>query len=218
MTIKLVIFDVDGTILQSYSWQFIHEELGTWGVAKRFADQFLEGKITYEKWAELDAALWRGQTLERIREIIKKMPYTMGAKETIAAFKARGVKTYLLSAGLSQVAERVQDETETDGYMANTLLVRNGLLTGEVDVNVSFYGKDKLLPRILPEFHVALSECAAVGDDPTLVPLFRKVVLGIAFHPVNENVRKNAHVTIEEKDLRSILPYLTVTSKGTSSS
>lgn len=214
MSVKLVIFDVDGTILQSYSWKYIHQNLGTWNVARKHSDQFFNGQINYEEWARLDTALWKGLTIAKIRKIIEQMPYTKGAKETLAALKRRGIATYLLSAGLSQVAQRVQGETGTGGYSANTLEVEDGFLNGEVEVNVSFYGKDKHLHRILEEFNVSLSECAAVGDDVTLIPLFKKVGLAIAFNPVNEAVERNADVTIKEKDLRKILPYLLKTNKS----
>ena len=213
MAIRLVVFDIDGTILQNYSWQYIHQSLGTWKTAKGYADLFFENQITYEEWAKLDAALWKGQTLARITKIIKKMSYMKGAKETLATLKAKAIKIFLLSAGLSQVAQRIQKETETNGYAANRLVVRNGFLTGEVEVNVSFYDKDKLLPQILRKFNVTLGECAAVGDDLTLLPLFKKVALAIAFNPINETVERNAHITIRKKDLRNILPYLIETNE-----
>ena len=208
MTVKLVIFDVDGTILQSYSWRYIHENLGTWNEAKKYSDEFFRSQITYEEWARLDAALWKNQSLTRITEIISQMPYTKGAKKTLATLKRNGIKTYLLSAGLTQVAQRIQEETGINGYMANTLVVEDGCLTGEVEVNVSFHGKDKHLPSILRKFSATPDECAAVGDDPTLIPLFKKVTLAIAFNPTNETIEKNAHVTIKNEDLRRILPYI----------
>jgi len=136
------------------------------------------------------------------------MPYTVGAKETLAALKEKSIKTYLLSAGLSQVAQRVQEETGTNGYTANTLIVEGGVLTGEAEVNVAFYNKDKHLPQILQRFNVTQNECAAVGDDPTLIPLFKKVALAIAFNPISKAVERNAHITIKSKDLRKILPHL----------
>jgi phosphoserine phosphatase len=208
MSVKLVIFDVDGTILQSYSWQYIHQNLGTWNLAKKYSEEFFKNQITYEEWARLDTALWKGQTIAKIREIIETMPYTIGARKTLAILKRRGIGTYLLSAGLSQVAERIQKETRIDGYAANTLLVRDGILTGEVEVNVSFHSKDRNLPHILQRFNVTQNECAAVGDDVTLIPLFKKVGLAIAFNPVSKAVERNAHIIIKERNLRRILPYL----------
>jgi len=136
------------------------------------------------------------------------MPYTKGAKQTITTLKQKGIKTYLLSAGLSQVAERIQKETGVDGYTANTLMARDGYLTGEVELNVSFYNKDKHLPGILQKFNLTSKECVAVGDDSTLIPLFKRVGLAIAFNPSDKNVEEHANITIRSNDLRRILPYI----------
>lgn len=208
MTIKLVIFDIDGTILQTHSWQHIHKNLGTWSQAKRHHSQFFKNQITYKQWAQLDAALWKNQPLTKINQIINQMPYTKGAKQTLTTLKQKQVKTYLLSAGLTQVAERIQKETDTNGYTANNLIAKDGCLTGEVEVNVSFHSKDKHLPTILQKFNLASHECAAVGDDPTLIPLFKKVALAIAFNPTNKNIEKHANITIKSNDLRNILPHI----------
>jgi phosphoserine phosphatase len=208
MTVRLVIFDVDGTILQIYSWQYIHENLGTWLQAQTYYNQFFANHITYEEWARLDAALWKGESLDKISRIISQMPYTQGVKETFAILKQNGIKTYLLSAGLTQVTQRVQKDMGADGYTANTLRVKNGILTGEVEVNVSFHNKDMHLPRILRKFNLAAKDCAAVGDDPTLIPLFKKVGLAVAFNPVNKAVEKDAHVITRKNDLLEIIPHV----------
>ncbi len=208
MNIKLVIFDIDGTILQTYSWQYIHEKLGTWNQAKKHYNQFFQSQITYEQWAKLDAALWKKQPLAKIDQIISRMPYTKGARQTIITLKREGINMYLLSAGLTQVAERLRKETGVNDYVANTLIAKDGYLTGEVEVNVSFHNKDKHLPAILKKFSVIPEECAAVGDDSTLIPLFKRVALGIAFNPTDKNIEKHANISIESKDLRDILPHI----------
>jgi len=208
MAIKLVIFDIDGTILQTHSWQHIHKNLGTWSQAKKHQNQFFKNQITYKQWAQLDAALWKNQPLTKINQIINQMPYTRGAKQSLIILKQKQVKTYLLSAGLTQVAERIQKETYTEGYAANNLKTKDGYLTGEVEVNVSFHNKDKHLPVILQKFNLASQECAAVGDDPTLISLFKKVALAIGFNPTNKKIEKYANITIKSSDLRDVLPYI----------
>jgi 3-deoxy-D-manno-octulosonate 8-phosphate phosphatase KdsC-like HAD superfamily phosphatase len=47
-----------------------------------------------------------------------------------------------------------------------------------------------------------------VGDDPTLIPLFKKVALAIAFNPTDETITEHADVTIKGNDLRAILPHV----------
>ena len=206
--LKLVVFDVDGTLMNAHSWQFLHEALGTWDKGQRYFELFFEGSITYEDWARLDASLWRGLRLERVRRIINTMPYTYGAKETISILRERGFRVFLLSAGLSLVTERINEEIGVDGYLANDLIVRNGFLTGDVKVNVSFYNKDEVLNRLLPMWNLKMEDCVSVGDDPTLIPLFEKVGLSIAFNPVDENIERKADVVVKSRDLRHVLPYI----------
>jgi len=207
--LSLVVFDVDGTLMKVVSsWQFLHEQLGTWDRGKQYAEQFFRGAITYEDWARLDASLWRGLRLERVRRIVDSIPYTIGAQDVIAALRKKGFKVVLLSAGLSPVTERIEREIEVDGSLANELKVENGFLTGEVKVNVSVDNKDKVLLRMLKKFNLGMDECAAVGDDETLIPLFENVGLSIAFNPRSWVVEERADVVVKGDDLREVLPYL----------
>jgi len=206
--LKLVVFDVDGTLIRVHSWQFLHEALGTWDKGQKYVDLFFKKRITYDDWARLDASLWRNLPFERVERIISAMPYTEGAKETISVLRKKGFIVFLLSAGLSLVAERINGEIGVDEYLANELIVKNGFLSGEVKVNVSFYNKDDALNRMLPKWNLEMKDCVAVGDDPTLIPLFEKVGLSIAFNPVDESIEKHADVVVRSQDLRSILLYV----------
>jgi phosphoserine phosphatase len=205
----LVVFDVDGTLLKAVSsWQFLHERLGTWDRGKQYAEQFFREVITYEDWARLDASLWRGLKLESVRQIVDSIPYTNGAQDVIATLRRNGFKVVLLSAGLSLVTERIEREIRLDGSSANELKVENGLLTGEVKVNVSVDNKDTVLLRMLKKFNLGIDECAAVGDDETLIPLFEGVSLSIAFNPRSWVVEEKADIVVKSDDLREVLPYL----------
>ncbi len=207
--LKLVVFDVDGTLVKiASSWQFLHKKLGTWGKGKQHAKQFFRGAITYEDWARMDASLWKGVKIERIKQIVDMIPYATGAQEVIATLRRNGLKVILLSAGLSIVTKRVQREMRTDYDLANELKVEDGLITGDVEVNVSVYNKDKVLQSILKKFGLRMDECAAVGDDETLIPLFKRVGLSVAFNARSEAVKNKADFVVEGSDLQKVLPLL----------
>jgi len=207
--LRLIIFDVDGTLIPvRSSWQYLHKKLGTWNRGRKYAQLFFEGRISYEDWARLDASLWRGIPIARVRQIVRRIPYVRGAPSTIRVLKERGYRIVLLSAGLSVITDRISRELGVDGAIANELLVRDGVLTGEVNVQVSFHNKDQALQRLLPRFGVDVKECAAVGDDETMIPLFRRVGLAIAFNPQSPIVERNAHVTVRSENLQDILPHL----------
>ena len=207
--LRLIVFDVDGTLIKvNSSWQFLHEKLGTWNKGRQYAEEFYQGRITYEEWAHLDASLWKNQSLSKIQSIVNKIPYVDGAQEVIKTLKKQNVKVVLLSAGLSLLSERIEKESQIDYSLSNELIVRNDFLTGEVKVNVSLNDKTKALSKILRKFSVESDECCAVGDDESLIPLFKEVALGIAFNPRSEKVEKTADVIVKSEDLRDILPHI----------
>jgi len=207
--LRLVVFDVDGTLIRvESSWRHLHQQLGTWDRGRKYAERFFKGFITYEDWARLDASLWRGLPLERVQRIVNDIPYTDGAREVITTLRRRGLVVVLLSAGLSIVTDRIREDIGADDSLANELVVENGLLTGEVKVDVSFSNKGEVLHRFLERFGVTPDECAAIGDDETMIPLFEKVGLGIAFNPRKKVVEKHADVVVKGNDLRQILPHL----------
>jgi phosphoserine phosphatase len=207
--LQLVVFDVDGTLLKAVSsWQLLHERLSTWDRGKQYAEQFFRGAITYEDWARLDASLWGGLKLERIRQIVDSVPYCNGARHIITNLRKNGFKVVLLSAGLSIVTERIEREVGVDDSLANELKVEHGLLTGEVKVNVSFDNKDTALLHMLKSFNLEMDDCVAVGDDETMIPLFEKVSLSIAFNPRSRVVEERADIVVKSGSLSEVLSYI----------
>lgn len=210
LRLKLAVFDVDGTLTEVEScWRFIHERLGTWlNGGERNAELFFRGEISYDEWARLDVSLWKGTPLSKIRKIVSEIPYRNGVSEVFQFLRGRGVKIVLLSAGLSLIAEQIAKEIGVDDYVANELEVSEGKLTGEVKIRVSIKNKGEVLEKLLEKFGVKPNECVAVGDDPTMIPVFQKVGLSIAFNPQNREVEKWAKITVKGKTLKAILPLI----------
>ena len=106
------------------------------------------------------------------------------------------------------MTDRVSREMKVEGCYANELIVRDGFLTGDVRVNVSFKNKDGVLNTVLQKIGLALDECSAVGDDETMIPLFDSVGFGIAFNAGTQTVEEHADVVVRGDDLRSVLSHL----------
>lgn len=207
--LKLVAFDLDGTLTCVDSlWRYLHEALGTWDRASLYAKRYERHEISYEEWARLDVALWKGIPIGRIQELVDRIPYVTNAKEAIRILRLKGVKVGVISAGLTILTERASKDLELDFALANALKVKDGKLTGDIDVLVTFDGKGSILRSIREVYGFRASECAAVGDDETDISLFQEAGIRIAFNPKSPRLEALADVAIRSCDLMEVLRFL----------
>ena len=209
MVVKLVVFDVDGTLtIHSSIWWRLHEHFSTEKEGKVFYDQYFSGQISYNEWADLDAGLWKGQSLDEVLKLVDATELVPGAVETVTRLKEHGIHVAILSGGLDILAENIARRLGIGYVLTNRLIHRNGLLTGEVEVYVGWGEKVQELKHICNHFKIPLSETAYVGDGRNDISVFGVVGLSIAFKPEDEEVAESAMLAIEENDLRSILPHV----------
>jgi phosphoserine phosphatase len=203
----MVVFDLDGTLTAVDSpWRCLHEAFGTWKHGKTVAQRYLDGEISYKEWAETDVRFWAGTPLLKVKSILDDIPYRQGAEEAFRHLKDRGIKTVILSAGLSILAERVARELGADLFIANELRTDDGRLTGGIEVRVGLDGKDKVVRQIASTLNIPLREVALIGDrGPDLAT---EECVKIAFMPKDDTARREADFIVENDDLRTILQYL----------
>ncbi|MHA2021168.1 MAG: HAD-IB family phosphatase, partial [Candidatus Thorarchaeota archaeon] len=106
MVVKLVVFDVDGTLTSHSSiWWRLHEHFNTEKEGKDFFDQYFSGQISYNEWADFDAGLWKGQHLDEVVKLVEATELVPGAAETVASLREHGINVAILSGGLDVLAE-----------------------------------------------------------------------------------------------------------------
>jgi phosphoserine phosphatase len=205
--IRLVVFDLDGTLTPVDSlWRFLHEEFGTWSKGKVAAQSYRQGRISYKEWAETDAKNWAGSSLSKINEALERIPYRKGAREVFRVLRENNVKTAIISAGLSLLADKAAKELGADLTLSNELETDDGRLTGEIRVKVAVNEKSRIIERLAAQLSVPLREVALIGDRA--FDLSQPECLKIAFNPKDEVAKRQADVVIEADDISRILQYL----------
>jgi len=209
MDVRLVVFDVDGTLTQHSSvWWRLHELFGTTKEGRVLFDQYFAGEINYEQWADYDAALWTGQPVSRVMEIVSATKLVPGVRETIATLSEHGIKTAILSGGLDIMANDIAQRAGIEFVLTNELHHKDGFLTGSVKNIIGWAEKAKYIHTILDHFGMTLEETAFVGDGRNDMSVLSVVGLSIAFNPEDQEVADTAQVVIRENDLRAILPHI----------
>ncbi|MCJ7631768.1 HAD-IB family phosphatase [Candidatus Bathyarchaeota archaeon] len=209
LAFKLVIFDLDGVLVPiESSWQYIHNNFGRSN--EESYKRYMRGLIDFSEFMRSDVALWNGATKEEILKILDRVQLTRGAHEVVKTLREMGVRTVILSSGISFLADRVGQELGIDRVYANRLIAdSNGRLNGEGEAIVPLREKHRVIQRILDEEKVSAKECVVVGDNVFDIPRFGDVGLSIAFNSRNSGSTTKADVSIPGGDLRSILSWLT---------
>lgn len=209
---KLAIFDLDGTLTQERSiWEYLHKQLGKWyGFAEEYQKKFLAGEISYNRFCELDAEVWKGMRLEALSEIVRKVPFHSGVDELIGHLKQKGLKLAMVSSGLSLLSDWVHTRYGFDYSVSNDLLDENGILTGKVRIQVYFDKKAVWAKRILIRFGVQPGEMVAFGDSRGDLDLFRMAGLSVAFNSSCKDLDDIAIVCVQSKNLADVIPKLPI--------
>ncbi len=209
MDVRLVVFDVDGTLTQHSSvWWRLHELFGTTKEGRLYFDQYFAGEINYEQWADYDAALWTGEPVSKVMEIVSATKLVAGVRETVTALSDYGIKTAILSGGLDIMADDIARRAGIEYVLTNKLGINDGVLTGTVENIIGWAEKAEHIHTILDYFNTTLEETAFVGDGRNDISVLSIVGLSIAFNPEDQEVADTAQVVIRENDLRAILPHV----------
>jgi len=209
MGIRLVVFDVDGTLTQHSSvWWRLHELFGTTKKGRLYFDQYFAGEINYEQWADYDAALWTGEPVSKIMEIVSETKLVPGVRETIATLRNHRINTAILSGGLDIMADDIARRSGIEYVLTNKLGIKDGVLTGTVENIIGWAEKADHIQTIIDHFDTTLEETAFVGDGRNDISVLSVVGLSIAFNPEDQEVADSAQVVIRENDLRAILPHI----------
>jgi len=185
MALKAVFLDCDGTLTTvKSSWEYLHRRLGLWdNHADAFQRLFREGAIDYHEFCRRDALLWKGMPLESVMTVIDEIPYHEGARELAGWLASEGIVSIILSTGLSFLVERVRKELGIAHALSNDLLVRDGVLTGEIAIHIDYDEKGRQVRQMLDGMGVTPDAAAAVGDGEGDRGMFESVGLSIGYHP-----------------------------------
>ena len=206
MNYQAVVFDIDGTITTHISsWRYIHEKLGRWdALACRYQDRFLAGKISYRRFCELDAAHWRGIPDREMAALFRDVPYAQNAEACLRKLKRLGYILAAVSTGLQYLPERLESELGFERTLSNRLVARDGVLTGEVEINISHGAKGRALARLLAELGVAPERVIAVGDTEGDIPLVEAAGYAIAFNSSSPELSARVDYDCRGDDFREV--------------
>jgi phosphoserine phosphatase len=213
----LFAFDFDGTLTTSNyrsSWRVVHEYFGTWEkYGEPALQRFLKGEISYYQFCKSDAEPWINRTKEEYLRALRTIELRPGAHELLTFLKQRRCKLVIISMGLSEIVKNFADEYNFDYWISNDIIIRNNLITGDVDIKIDMNEKGTILEEIMNKYQIEAENSIAIGDASADISLFSSAGISIAIEPSNEQVAAAADYICSTTDLREIITLLNSWSK-----
>ena len=208
--IKLVVFDMDGTIIEPRSsWAMIHDHFGTDN--SEMLQMYIDHKISDKEFVKADIALWNSKSdrpvnEEYINSILDKAKPRKGAEELITSLHEENIKTLILSGGIQYLADKWAKKWNMDDALANDLIDDSeGNLTAII--KSSGHNKGPVMEGMIEKYNLSKNEIAAVGDTVVDIPTFERAGLSIAVNTEDERVisKANYHLKGELSELTKLI-------------
>ncbi len=202
---KLVVFDMDSTLIQSEVIVELANRTGAGSQVEQITKSAMQGQIDFKESFRQRVALLKGLTQADLDHILQTLPLTDGAALVTATLKRLGYKLGILSGGFTFVGEYLREKLGFDYVYANELDMENGVVTGRVKGEiVDGEKKAGLLREIAHNENLSIQQTIAVGDGANDLPMISIAGLGVAFNakPV---VRKKAASAISTTGLDGLL-------------
>ncbi|MFX0172061.1 MAG: HAD family hydrolase [Candidatus Hodarchaeota archaeon] len=211
---SLVAFDFDGTLTTAKyrsSWQAVHEYFGTWvSHGEPALQKFLRNDITYSEFCKLDAKAWINKTEVEYRRALDTIELREGVDEFIDFLKNYECILVIISMGLGDIVEKFANNFNFDYWIANNIIRRNNIITGEVEINIDLGEKGKILEDILQQFQIKPQNSIAIGDASADLEMFDVAGISIAIEPHSERVAAAADFVSHTTNLKDIISFFDV--------
>lgn len=211
----LAAFDMDSTLITIECIDEIAREVGRYAEVAAITEAAMRGEIAdYAESLRQRVALLQGVPAESLERVYaERLQLNPGVEAFVAACRAAGLKTLLVSGGFTFFAERVRRRLGLDFARANILGVgADGRLDGKLVAQdwgtiVDGAEKRRTLLEVASLLGLPATRTIAVGDGANDLPMMHAAGLSIAFH-AKPAVRAQARIAITQGGMERALEVL----------
>ena len=182
MSYRLVLLDLDSTLIENEVIDLLAREAGVESKVKEITENAMAGLIDFSSALIERVALLKGLPENTFQKLENEINFSKGADELIDFCKENKIPIGAVSGGFEQAVVALGLRRKLDFVRANNLEIEHGVLTGRiVGTIIDAHEKAVALKEFASQSNVPLSETVAIGDGANDIEMIRAAGLGIAF-------------------------------------
>lgn len=209
---KMVVFDMDDTILMGRTIDAFAKEFGFTGKLEDLRAQEKDSIILTKRIG----MLLKGRTMDDMLNVASKISMVPDIKDVVKQLKEKGYIIGIISNSYTLITNYVRQQIDADFSYANQLEFFEGKATGEVNLPFYFFGspdsicghsycKTNALQYACEKYSVQLKNCMAVGDSRDDRCMVGHAGKGVAFCTKDELLESIAQKSIRENSFEPLL-------------
>ena len=203
---QMLLADMDSTMIQQECIDELADVAGVGARVKDITARAMNGELDFEGALTERVGLLKGLPDSVIEEVIEtRISFMPGGHDLLATMKANGAYCALVSGGFTAFTGHVAKTLGFDENRANTLLVADGHLTGDVARPIlGREAKVQALLEISDRLGIAHADVMAVGDGANDLGMLGLAGAGVALH-AKPSVAAQCDIRIHHGDLSALL-------------
>jgi len=204
---RLLVMDMDSTLITIETIDELADMVGLKKEVAAITEAAMRGEIEYDESLRRRVSVLEGLGEDALARVYdERVKLTPGADKLLAAARAAGLKTLLVSGGFTYVTDRLQTRLNLDYTRSNCLELVDGKLTGEVvgDI-VNADRKREALIEVRDRLGLGREEIVGIGDGANDLKFMGECGVSIAYH-AKPIVRGQTTYALNFVDLNGVLP------------
>jgi phosphoserine phosphatase len=203
---KMLLADMDSTMIRQECIDELAAQAGIGDHVAQITARAMNGELDFEDALRERVGLLKGLDSAVIETVLaNRITLMPGGKALLATMKANGAYAALVSGGFTAFTGMVAGTLGFDEHRANTLIIEDGKLTGEVGQPI--LGRDAkvaALHEITARLGLAADQVMAVGDGANDLGMLSLAGAGVALH-AKPSVAAECDIRINHGDLTALL-------------
>ncbi len=203
---RMLLADMDSTMIQQECIDELADVAGVGDRVKDITARAMNGELDFEAAIRERVGLLRDLPETVIADVLAtRITYVPGGAVLLATMKAQGAYAALVSGGFTAFTSVVAARLGFDENRANSLLVEDGRLTGEVGMPIlGQQAKVDALEEITTRLGLTEADVLAVGDGANDLGMLGRAGMGVALH-AKPAVAAQCDVRVNFGDLTALL-------------